>query len=339
MSSVDPRQLPATLMELVTTLTGTTTSGSNQVSGLSTTSGISTDYYIIPSSGPGVFPLGTTIASINTIDKYIILNNPATSSGTISINVYTTSYATEQIYSAVPQYIQNTDATNGFPLYSFIYGIGQIVDGNPSIVSNLGLNQIIRQGIGPSGFYDDSYSTAPNWSQIIDINRCPTFALPWLAQFVGVSLANVTTRAQMVSRIQTHSNFQRGTVSAIINALLANINATAIVPIVAADIIVMEQTKYSSGSYLFDTYSMVILVPVAVFSQYTYETLNVAAAAYSSVSGTPTYAQLEAFIQSINGTDQYSNVSASTTPILNSGFAPYITNYRPAGLQVYIGGY
>lgn len=339
MSSIDPRTLPASLMELVTTVTGTATSGSQKVTNLSSVFDITTDYYVIDASGTGVFPLGTIVASINTIDKYIVLNNAATTSGTVSLNIYTLSYAVEQVYSAVPQFIQNADAVNGFGLYAFLYGIGQIIDGNPAISNNLGLNGIIRQGIGPSGFYNDNYSYAPNWSQIVDINRCPTYALPWLAQFVGVSLDSVTTRSQMVARIQNHSNFQRGTVSAIVNALLANINATASIPIVAADIIVMEQTKYSSGSYLYEPYSMVVLVPVSVFSQYTYESLNIAAAAYSSVTGTPTYTQLEAFITSINGTDQYANVSATTTPVLTSGFAPYITNYRPAGLQVYIGGY
>jgi Phage tail protein (Tail_P2_I) len=55
----------------------------------------------------------------------------------------------------------------------------------------------------------------PGWSALMDLDRCPTEALPWLAQFAGVRLLPGTTDAQQRERIRSTDGFRRGTVAAI----------------------------------------------------------------------------------------------------------------------------
>jgi hypothetical protein len=56
------------------------------------------------------------------------------------------------------------------------------------------------------------------WSKIIDINRCPDEALPWLAQFIGVQVPPGQTPDVQRQRIRTTDGWNRGTVSAIAGA-------------------------------------------------------------------------------------------------------------------------
>jgi hypothetical protein len=51
----------------------------------------------------------------------------------------------------------------------------------------------------------------------MDVGRCPTYALPWLAQFVGVRFtgAQVGNRSAMQAAILAEGNFNRGTVASI----------------------------------------------------------------------------------------------------------------------------
>lgn len=55
----------------------------------------------------------------------------------------------------------------------------------------------------------------PPWSVLLDIDRCPTYALPWLGQFVGVRLPPSLPDAQMRQAIRAEQGWQRGTVAAI----------------------------------------------------------------------------------------------------------------------------
>lgn len=58
----------------------------------------------------------------------------------------------------------------------------------------------------------------PGWSQVLDINRAPTSALPWLGQFVGVRFDSTLRDDQQRYVIVQERGFKRGTVGAILAA-------------------------------------------------------------------------------------------------------------------------
>lgn len=55
----------------------------------------------------------------------------------------------------------------------------------------------------------------PGWSNIFDVTRCPTKALPWLGQLVGVRLAATLPDAWMRAAVEAEQGFKRGTVPVI----------------------------------------------------------------------------------------------------------------------------
>jgi hypothetical protein len=59
-------------------------------------------------------------------------------------------------------------------------------------------------------------ATDPGWSVVLDVNRCPTYVLPWLAQFVGVRFNSTTlTDAQQRTAIRSEAGFARGSLASI----------------------------------------------------------------------------------------------------------------------------
>jgi Phage tail protein (Tail_P2_I) len=63
----------------------------------------------------------------------------------------------------------------------------------------------------------------PGWSALMDLDRCPPEALPWLAQFVGVRLLPDSTPAEQRARIVATGGFRRGTPAALIGAAQATL--------------------------------------------------------------------------------------------------------------------
>jgi hypothetical protein len=63
----------------------------------------------------------------------------------------------------------------------------------------------------------------PGWSLLLDLNRCPDIALPWLAQFVGVRIIRGSTPDEMRARIASTDGFRRGTVAAMTGAAKATL--------------------------------------------------------------------------------------------------------------------
>lgn len=51
----------------------------------------------------------------------------------------------------------------------------------------------------------------PGWSILLDPERCPTFALPWLAQFAGIKLTAGLTDDEHRDEIMHPPSFARGT--------------------------------------------------------------------------------------------------------------------------------
>ncbi len=60
----------------------------------------------------------------------------------------------------------------------------------------------------------DTDDGKPGYSILIDINRCPDYALPWLAQFVGAKLTVGLPPDQQREQIRGLGNWKRGTVAA-----------------------------------------------------------------------------------------------------------------------------
>jgi hypothetical protein len=61
------------------------------------------------------------------------------------------------------------------------------------------------------------------WSVLLDLDRCPPEALPWLAQFVGVRLLAGSTESEQRARIASTDGFKRGTREALIGAAQATL--------------------------------------------------------------------------------------------------------------------
>jgi len=86
---------------------------------------------------------------------------------------------------------------------------------------------------------------------------------------------------------------------------------------------------------------MVILIPTVYFNNYTYANLNAKLTNVSYV--TPfqpalPYSTIDTDINAL-GSNGYSNLLTSSSPQSQNVFQPYIYKYRPAGVQIYIGGY
>jgi len=69
----------------------------------------------------------------------------------------------------------------------------------------------------------DGANAEPGWSSIVDVNRCPSEGLPWLAQLVGARLPVGLTDAQQRAYINTKPGWGRGTPAAMLSALQATL--------------------------------------------------------------------------------------------------------------------
>lgn len=63
----------------------------------------------------------------------------------------------------------------------------------------------------------------PGWSLLLDLDRCPDEALPWLAQFAGVRLLPGSSTDDQRARIASTDGFRRGTRAALIGAAAATL--------------------------------------------------------------------------------------------------------------------
>ena len=58
----------------------------------------------------------------------------------------------------------------------------------------------------------------PGWSQAVDTGRAPTYALPWLGQFIGVRADPSKSDAAQRAQIDAKAGFARGTLAAVLAA-------------------------------------------------------------------------------------------------------------------------
>jgi hypothetical protein len=64
----------------------------------------------------------------------------------------------------------------------------------------------------------------PGWSALLDVDRCPVEALPWLGQLAGVRVLPDSSESAMRARIRSTDGFHRGTVAAMRAAALATMS-------------------------------------------------------------------------------------------------------------------
>jgi len=94
------------------------------------------------------------------------------------------------------------DEIHGWSLALYVNAIGKMFQ----IVEDYSRDQIV-------GGQD-----LPGWSQLLDVDRAPTAALGWLAQFVGVELEPNLDDATQRARIRETAGWKRGSLGAISGA-------------------------------------------------------------------------------------------------------------------------
>jgi hypothetical protein len=85
----------------------------------------------------------------------------------------------------------------------------------------------------------------PGWSVLLDLDRCPDEALPWLGQFRGVRVLDGSTPDQMRQRIESTDGFQRGTPAAIIGAAQATLTGAKTVTLRERDHVSTDTPNYA----------------------------------------------------------------------------------------------
>lgn len=95
--------------------------------------------------------------------------------------------------------MQYAEVENDYPLAKFLGGLGTMIQ----VIDDYARDQLI------SGDF------APGWSQLLDLARCPTVALPWLGQFVGVPVSLGLDAAGQRSQISAVGGWNRGTKTSI----------------------------------------------------------------------------------------------------------------------------
>lgn len=66
----------------------------------------------------------------------------------------------------------------------------------------------------------------PGWSALVDLNRTPSYALPWLAQTVGATTVDGLSDADQRTHIAARSNQVRGTRQSFIDAAKLHLTGT-----------------------------------------------------------------------------------------------------------------
>lgn len=94
--------------------------------------------------------------------------------------------------------VAHEDEQNGWALSEFVSALGTMFQQVDTLVSDT--------------------DAGPGWSQVMDVNRVPSYGLSWLAQFVGVTVDPTIGDSAQRTRIKSTDGFKRGTPGAMIAA-------------------------------------------------------------------------------------------------------------------------
>lgn len=202
---------------------------------------------------------------------------------------------TTKLYSYLPQFVKDNDAAGGYQFlawlngwitegsdqgtltYTYSYDNGVVLElpipltvNNNPIQSAAGLqaiDDIIR---------DSPYN--PGYSILLDIYRCPTYALPWFGQFVGVRFTTQQLLSDSAQRqaILAENSFARGTAATI----LAVANSFMLPGFTA---ILMERTAFIGSAFVNDPYAITITYPLDGVNALTYAQLFAENVNYAAV--------------------------------------------------------
>jgi hypothetical protein len=132
---------------------------------------------------------------------------------------------------------------------------------------------------------------ALGWSSVVDLTRCRADWLPWLAQFVGVTLPSGATEAQARTLIGQLSGFKRGTRASIIAAATATLTGA--------------KTVYLTERYTANAYILAVRTVTA-------QTPDVAATRAALIAAKPAGLVLD-----------YATVAGQTYDLVRVNFATY----------------
>jgi hypothetical protein len=100
--------------------------------------------------------------------------------------------------------------------------------GYPLLVYLVALSQMWRQVEAIVRSTDGK----PAWSQALDVDRCPDFLLPWLAQFVGVVVTPNIGEAAQREQIRNVGGFKRGSPASLVAAIASTLTGTQFVSLI-----------------------------------------------------------------------------------------------------------
>lgn len=99
--------------------------------------------------------------------------------------------------------VAGDDEQNGWALLRYCDAIGRMFDQ---------VDQLVRDT-----------NDGPGWSALLDVDRAPSFALPWLGQLVGVSVDTSFGAIAQRQQISDVGGFRRGSPASIIAAAQAHL--------------------------------------------------------------------------------------------------------------------
>lgn len=197
---------------------------------------------------------------------------------------------TQDLYDALRP-MQYMEELYGDPLYTFCLALCMA-------------NDLIAQYARDDGDY-------PGWSIMLDVDRAPTSALPWLGQFVGVRLSfrlpGETTEqwtARMRQRIRNKEGFDRGSVPAIVAAAQQYLTGTKTVMLDERDtgpyhfsVFTFSDETPNPGvvqSALLGQKPAGVMMSYAAISRHSYGELDANFATYAALDAAyDTYAQIQ----------------------------------------------
>lgn len=204
---------------------------------------------------------------------------------------------TLRLYDFLPQFVRDNDEAGGYQFLAWLDGIVSEGSAEGSLTFNYSYddgdieklltpytvtNVPVPAATGLQALDDIVRDTpyAPGYSALLDINRCPTYALPWLGQFVGVRLSPILNPLDAPAarqQILAENAFARGTLAAV--AAAANAQMTP-----PFTVTVLERTSFISSTIAPDPYAVTISFASAGVGALTWGQLNASYASWGAVN-------------------------------------------------------
>lgn len=136
----------------------------------------------------------------------------------------------EAVYAQLEPYAWD-DENQGWALLCFVGALGQLVQDIDTYAHDDGSNA--------------------GWTMLLDLDRIPDAALPWLGQFVGVAVDPTLTAAQQRQQIRAEGGMARGTLQSMVNGIQRHLinNKTVIIRERFTDAYNFDVITYAGDTY------------------------------------------------------------------------------------------